>query len=320
MNNSDIISIINYYYSYILIERTHLKILKELERQGSLTSAAQSLHLTQSALSHTIRKLENLAGVSIWEKKGRNIQLTQAGQYLLKAANRLLPQLERIDETLTQFAEGDRGTLKIGMECHPCYQWLLTVIRKFLDQWPGIDVDVKQKFKFGGMAALFNHEIDLLVTPDPLQKKDIIFTPVFDYEQVLVISTDHKFNSKQFIKPEDLQDQTLYTYPVEKERLDIFKMFLLPANCSPKSHKTIEATEIMIQLVAANRCVATLPKWLVEQYANQLPITSVRLGSEGINKQIHLGVRVSERPDSCVLDMIKLAKEHTELKKDMPVF
>ncbi len=296
-----------------MIERIHLKILQELEHKGSLTAAAKTLYLTQSALSHMIKKLENRIGTSIWKKNGRNIQLTQAGSYLLQSAKRILPQLERVDETLVQFAEGEKGTLKIGMECHPCYQWLLTVVSDFLDQWPGIDVDVKQKFQFGGMAALFNHEIDLLITPDPLQKKGIIFTPVFDYEQVLVVSTEHEFNQKTYIHPEDLQDQTLYTYPVERERLDIFKLFLLPANCTPKYHKTIEATEIMMQLVAANRCVATLPKWLVEKYSSQLPISSVRLGSHGINKQIHLGVRVNEPNDSCVLDMINLAKNHTRI-------
>src|SRR5256885_16649917 len=75
------------------------------------------------------------------------------------------------EERLRQFAQGERGALRIGMECHPCYQWLLKIVAPYLASWPDVDVDVKQKFQFGGIGALFGYEIDLLVTPDPLFKR-----------------------------------------------------------------------------------------------------------------------------------------------------
>lgn len=277
-----------------MIERIHLRILREIERQGSLTAAADSLHLTQSALSHTIKKLEHQLGTPLWTRDGRRLQLTQAGHYLQREAKRLLPQLERMDEVLQQYAAGDRGTLRIGMECHPCYQWLLKVVEPFLNQWPGVDVDVKQEFQFGGVAALFNHDIDMLVTPDPIRKTGIQFQAVFPYEQVLVVSRDNPLAARSQVEPRHLSDQVLYTYPVATDRLDIYQQFLLPAQCSPRQHKTVEATEMMLQMVAANRGVATLPQWLVEEYAAQLPISPVRLGKKGIHKHIHLGTRDTE--------------------------
>lgn len=66
---------------------------------------------------------------------------------------------------MQQFAQGERGSLRIGMECHPCYQWLLKIVSPYLAAWPDVDVDVKQKFQFGGIGALFGYEIDMLVTP-----------------------------------------------------------------------------------------------------------------------------------------------------------
>ena len=66
------------------------------------------------------------------------------------------------------------------MECHPCYQWLLKVVSPYLENWPDVDVDVKQRFQFGGIGALFGHEIDVLVTPDPLHKPGLHFEAVFD--------------------------------------------------------------------------------------------------------------------------------------------
>lgn len=183
------------------------------------------------------------------------------------------------------------------------------MVKPFLEQWPGIDVDVKQRFQFGGMAALFNHDIDILVTPDPLQKEGIVFSPVFDYEQVLVTSCQHPLASRAFATPEDVAGQVLYTYPVDIERLDIYTKFLLPAACSPKKRKVIEATEIMLQLVAAGRGVAILPKWLVEEYAETLAITFVSLGKNGIKKQIHLGVRNADAANPHITAFLQLAKD-----------
>ena len=291
-----------------MIERTHLKILREINRQGSVTAAADKLCITQSAISHTIRKLEELVGCILWEKKGRNIQLTEAGNFLLKEAERILPQLERIDEKLKEFANNELGTLNIGMECHPCYKWLTHVSGAFLNKYKGIDLDVKQRFQFGGMAALFNQEIDILVTPDPILVKAIHFEPVFPYEQVLVVHEQSPLAQQDTVEPQDLSEQTLITYPVETERLDIYQQFLLPANCRPRKHKTLETTEIILQMVAANRGVTVLPNWLASEYLQTLPIKKVRLGAEGVHKHIHLGIRSNDREKEHIQAFIELAK------------
>ena len=277
-----------------MLERIHLAIIREVDRQGSLTAAATSLHLTQSALSHAIRKIEVQTGTPVWRREGRNLRLTQAGQYLLGLANRVLPQLEHGEELLRQFGEGLRGTLRIGMECHPCYQWLLKIVAPFLEAWPAVDVDVKQKFQFGGIGALLAHEIDVLVTPDPVYKTGLRFEPVFDYEQVLVVPRRHALADKPFVLPEDLADEVLITYPVEPERLDIYNQFLLPAGCLPRMRKEIETTDIMLQMVASNRGVTALPRWLVNEYAQKMAITGVQLGHHGVQKQIFLGTRAND--------------------------
>lgn len=277
-----------------MLDRIHLSIIQEVDKQGTLTAAADVLCLTQSALSHSIKKLEAQLGTTIWMREGRNVRLTQAGQYLLAVAQRVLPQLQLAEERLAQFAHGERGTLRIGMECHPCYQWLLKVVRPYLQQWPDVDVDVRQKFQFGGIGALLGFEIDLLVTPDPVFKPGLQFEPVFDYEQVLVAARDHPLASKAHITPENLARETLITYPVPIERLDIYNQFLLPAGITPQKHKTIETTDIMMQMVASGRGVTALPRWLVQEYAENLPITPIKIGPKGIAKQIYLGTRAHE--------------------------
>ncbi|MFV0370303.1 MAG: LysR family transcriptional regulator [Azonexus sp.] len=278
-----------------VLERIHLAIIQEVEKQGSMTAAADALCLTQSALSHSMKKLEQQLGADIWLREGRRLRLTQAGRHLLGVAGRVLPQLALAEARLQQFAQGERGTLRIGMECHPCYQWLLKIVAPYLAAWPDVDVDVKQKFQFGGIGALFAYEIDLLVTPDPLFKPGLHFEPVFDYEQVLVVDRAHPLAGMAFVEPAQLAGETLITYPVAVERLDIYNLFLLPAGVTPKHHKTIETTDILLQMVASGRGVSALPRWLAAEYAEQLDIVAVRLGERGIAKQIFLGVREHER-------------------------
>ncbi|HEX2830284.1 MAG TPA: LysR family transcriptional regulator [Burkholderiales bacterium] len=291
-----------------MIERIHLAIVQEVDRRGSLTAAAAGLHLTQSALSHTVRKLEDQLRTQIWHREGRRLRLTQAGEYLLAVANRLLPQLAHAEERMRQFARGERGTLRIGMECHPCYQWLLKVVAPYLDKWPDVDVDVIQKFQFGGIGALFGHEIDMLVTPDPLRRPGLRFEPVFDYEQVLVVGRGHRLQGVPHVEPKDLADETLITYPVGVDRLDVYTQFLMPAGVTPRRHKTIETTDIMLQMVASGRGVAALPRWLVDEYAGKVEVTPVRLGAAGIAKQIFLGVREADAGTDYLEDFIALAR------------
>ena len=199
-------------------------------------------------------------GAPLWQREGRRLRLTQAGRHLLAVAQRVLPQLEQAEERLRQLACGEAGTLRIGMECHPRCHWLLKVVAPYLAAWPGVDVDVKQKFQFGGIGALFDHEIDLLVTPDPLPRPGLRFEPVFDYEQVLVVSRQHPLANVRCVRPQQLAGETLITYPVQRQRLDIYTRFLAPAGVEPLRHKTLEDTGIMLQMVASGRGVTALPR------------------------------------------------------------
>ena len=291
-----------------MLERTHLEILTAIKNHGTLTKAADSLFLSQSALSHSIKKLESTFATPIWKKEGRNLRLTAAGERIQALANRVLPQFSHTELLLRQIAKGEVGALRIGMECHPCYQWLLRVIQPYLSKWPDIDMDVKQEFQFGALGALLSYEIDIIITPDPLYKDNVEYIPVFDYEHRLVVSATHPLASEEAVQPSQISNEVLFTYPVEPLRLDIFSQFLNPAKCSVKKHKNIETTEIMLQMVAAGRGICALPGWLVDEHAKTLPIKSLRFGNKGIHKQIFVGMRKNEQHIDYLSEFIEQAK------------
>ncbi len=275
----------------IILERIHLEIFEALAGTGSLTRAGEVLNLTQSALTHSVRKLESMVGTKLWEKDGRNLRLTRAGDYLLSAARRLLPYLRETEDALRAYGSGKRGRLRIGVECHPCYEYLVGIIDGFLREWKSVDIDVTRQFQFDGVTALKNHEVDLIVSPDMQADEELKHQEILDFELKLLVPCGHHLETKRYVRPEDLSREVLYTYPIGKDRLDVFTQFLIPSGARPKEHVHVEATEIMMQLVAAGRGVSTFPDWLIAKYATDFSVTGVRLGKGGIQKKLYVVAR-----------------------------
>lgn len=290
-----------------MLDRHHLTILQEVVRSGSVTAAADRLALSQSALSHTVRRLEERFGVAIWAKHGRGLRLTQAGEHLRALAEVVLPLFDDAERALADFAAGRRGLLRVGMECHPCHTWLMQMTPPFLEAWPEVDLDVRTGFRFDGIAALANHEIDLLVTPDPMVQSGLSFRPIMEYHLVLVVAPDHALAGRAHVDPSDFADETLFALPVAIERLDLYTRFLLPARVRPKLHRTVETTDLMLRLVAARRGVAVLPDWLVRDEGAGLPLQTVRLGPDGLAKSLHLGLRQGEETIDYIADFLRMA-------------
>ncbi|AYM88842.1 LysR family transcriptional regulator [Pseudoalteromonas agarivorans] len=284
-----------------MLERNHLHIIKEVNRLKSVTAAAESLNLSQSAVSHTIAKLERRFGVKLWHRKGNTLVYSQAGLYLLSLADKMVTEFEHAERVLQEFAQGRRGIMRIGMECHPCEQWLMGKIQQFLKAWPEVDVEIKSAFRFDGIAALKANEIDVLITPDPVNTEGLNFRSVFNYNLCIVVSEQNPLYNKAFVTAHDLEDQILYTVPVGYNRLDVYTRFLDPANVQPKRRVPIETTEMMLQLVSANRGVAALPEWLVSPHESRLGIKGIRIGNKGLQKSVNVGVR----DDDLQLDYVK---------------
>lgn len=290
-----------------MIERQHLEIIDLLRREGTLARVADELHLTQPTITHAIRKLEGELGVSLWRRRGRGVELTRAGEMLARRSARVLADLRRTESDLMGIAAGRRGTLRIGVECHPCFHWLSGVVGEFLVRWPDVDVDVVRGYQFAGYDALLDHQIDVVVTPDPRHDDRLVSTEVLPYELLLAVATDHPLARKRSIGPADLASQTLYTYPVAAGRLDVFTSFLDPAGVAPDRVEPIETTEIMVQLVAAGRGVCTLPDWLLEEDRAAASLTGVRIGAQGIRKSLVVSSRREDAGIEYLKDFVVIA-------------
>jgi LysR family transcriptional regulator, regulator for metE and metH len=279
-----------------------------LDEKGTLTQAAETLFLTQSALSHQIRHLEKKLSVKLWQRCGRRLRLTPAGELLLKTAYQVMPALAQTEHSLKAMAEGQQGILRIGVECFPCHEWLTKVVANFLTDRPNIDVDIIRQFQFSGIEGLLQHHVDLLITPDVSEHASLLNVPLFEYEQVLLVANEHPLAKQHSVSALQLQDQTLFSFPIEKQRLDIFNQFLWPANIEPKTHKQIESVAIILQMVSYQRGVCVLPEWLADNYAQQYQVSKLRLGQEGIFKTLYATVKKQDQHMSYIDHFIKLGK------------
>jgi len=293
MSNNDDFIHLHENNSY-MIERVHLKIIQALAENGSLTAAANALFVTQSALSHQIRYLEQKLEVSLWQREGRKLRLTQSGELLLQVARQVLPVLEQTEQTLQAYAEGRAGMLRLGVECHPCYEWLKEILADYLRLMPDMDVDIVHQFQFSGMEGLLNHHVDLLVTPDAVKQQGVRYEAMFDYELVLLVSDASPLAQKSHITPEALKNVLLLTFPVAHERLDVFSQFLMPAGIYPKT-RAMQSMEIMVQMVSLQRGVTVLPDWLAAEFCQRLPVKALRLGQKGLPKTLFAAIREADQ-------------------------
>ncbi len=277
-----------------MIERSHLTIIQALAINGTLTEAANALCLSQSALSHQIRYLEKKLEVKLWERQGRNLRLTQAGELLLQTAQQILPVLQQAEQTLKAYGEGRQGILRIGVECYPCYRWLTTVIGVFLEQMPDVDIDIINKFQFSGLEGLRNHHIDILVTPDKVAMKGVHYDEIAEYELVLMVAETHRLATRKHLLAKDLADETLLVFPVAPDRLDVLTHFLNPAGIRPDCIRNIESVELMAQMVALQRGVCVFPEWLADSYAETLSVKNIRLGRGGMHRNLYVALRNSD--------------------------
>jgi len=291
------------------IEFRHLRTIKAIHDTGGLARAADQLHITQSALSHQIKGIEDQAGVELFVRRSKPLKLSAAGMKMLAAAERILPQVAALEAEFSGLIAGSSGRLHIAIECHACFEWLFPVLEQFRKAWPDVDVDIRPGLAFDALPALRKEEVDLVISSDPEDLPETDFTPLFDYEPVFVAAANHPLAQKDVIEAEDFRGETLITYPVDRARLDVFSQLLTPAKVEPAGVRQVELTAVILLLVASNRGVAVLPDWVVQQVRYNSDYITRPLTKEGITRRLYAATREDDTSRPYMAHLIRLARQ-----------
>ena len=290
------------------LELRHLRSLRAIHDQGGLARAAEVLNLTQSALSHQIKALEEQAGVELFLRKTKPLRLSAAGMRLLRTATQVLPLIDAAEAEFRAVELGRAGRLHVAMECHHCYDWLLPVLDQFRRAWPEVDLDIRSSLALKALPALQRGQVDMAISSDPEEISGVTFQPLFDYAPTMVVAANHPLAAKGYADPADLTGETLITYPMERARLDVFSQFLDPAGIEPAHVRQVEQTAIALMLIASGRGVAVMPDWVLRAQAASSEFALLPLGRNGVLRRLYAALRTEDLQQPYMAHVLRLAR------------
>lgn len=291
------------------LDLRQLRTLQALRDTGTLSRAAQLLNLTQSALSHQLKALEEHYGASLFERKSSPVAFTAPGQRLLGLADAVLPKVAEAERDIERLVSGAAGALRIAVECHTCFDWLMPSMDAMRGHWPEVELDIVSGFHADPVGLLHQDRAELAVVSEvDRDEAGIVVHPLFEFEIVALLPNGHALLGRPQVEAADFGTETLITYPVPDEMLDLVRRVLRPAGIEPP-RRTTELTAAMLQLVASGRGLAALPHWAVHGYLERGYVASRPIGAEGLTGRLYAVVpeRLAARP--YLLDFVRLMRE-----------
>ncbi len=288
-----------------------METLLALAECGSLSKAAERLCLTQSALSHQLKALESHYGAALVEKNIRPLRFTAIGQRLLTLARQVLPLVAEAGRDVARLAQGHAGPLRVTVQCHNCFDWLMPAMDSYRSLWPEVELDIISGFVIDPLPLLERGEAELAVVHDrPPPHPHVTFSPLFRYQSVALMSPKHPLAAKSWLEARDFADQTLITYPVPDEMLDVMKHCLTPAGVNPR-RRTAELTVAILQLVASGRGIAALPSWTVGNYIERGYVVSRPIGPSGLSCELYAATTHAGAEAAYIREFIALTREQS---------
>ncbi len=269
-----------------ILEIRHLHTLRALLETGTLSGAAARVHLTQSALSHQIKQLETHYGAPLFERKSQPLRLTPAGQRLHTLAQNVAALVSEAERDVARLVQGRAGKLRIAVECHTCFEWLMPAMDVFRQNWPEVELDLVSGFHANPLSLLRDDRAELAIVSERGKTNGMVFHPLFGFEIVGIVSCLHPLAKKDHLTPHDFAGETLVTYPVPDDMLDVVRQFLRPRGITPK-RRTAELTVAILQLVASRRGIAAMPEWAVQSYLQTGYVLGKRLGKKGLRGELY---------------------------------
>jgi LysR family transcriptional regulator for metE and metH len=296
-----------------ILEIRHLKTLHALREAGNLLRAAALLNVTQSALSHQIKLIEEHHGLPLFERKTTPIRFTSAGERLLQLADVVLPQLANAERDLARLAQGEAGQLRIAVECHTCFDWLMPAMDIFRRRWPEVDLDIVSGFQADPIGLLYEHRADVAIVSEVDASETVQYQSLFRFEIVALLAKDHALADCDFLVAKDFAIDTLITYPVPDDMLDVVRQVLKPAGVETAGRRTTELTVAMLQLVASKRGIATLPIWAAQNYLNRDYVVAKRIGKTGLIGSLYTACLPDLAEKAYLIDFVETIRESSYL-------
>lgn len=260
----------------------HFSLVSTIVQEGTLTKAAEKLHLTQSALSHQLKELEKELDIPVFNRQGKKLLLTNEGERFLKSAQKILSELTMLESDMQHFKAGETGTLKIITQCYTAYHWLPGIIKNYKQVSPGIDIHIVSAATYLPLEYLVRGELDIAIIRNRMNNPAIHYEPLFEDQLFVIVSNDHPLARKRSIKISDFEDEELffaYNDPATGN-IPMIENLLKHNQVKPKHIHRIHYTDAIIELVSANLGISVLADWIVQPYLETKNIRAIKMPPE----------------------------------------
>lgn len=261
---------------------TALRAVAAIAESGSVTGAAETLNLSQPALSYQIRQVETRVGARIFDRTRDGMIPTAAGERLARAARAVDAELERAERDVERLLAGEEGVLRISSECFTAYHWLAGVLCAFRRKYPKVQVEIDVTTSRRPLEALRHGDLDIVLTTVPPDDSTLRVTPLFDDEIVAVMPSDHPLASRPWLAAPDFADQAVLVF--SEEASDLFNLVLRPAGVRPRYVADVRVTEAIVEMVKAGLGISVLASWVVQPELEAGDLVGVRVTGDGIHR------------------------------------
>jgi len=288
------------------LESHHLRLIAEVARHESVTRAADRLNVTQSAVSHQLRELENKVGTPIFVRSGKRMLLTPAGRVIADAADDVLGAIGRVEAQVAQLARHAAGELRVCTHCYTGYSWLPSLVEGLRRRYPSFSLQIAPEYTLDPITALLDAKLDLAIMNDESDDPRLRQRELFDDEHVAVVPASHRWASRPYVSPEEIANEPLYLYSRSIENSFIVRKVLKPAGLEPAHVTYLQLPEGIIEMVKAGMGATVLPKWSITNSLAAKDIKAIRITRSGVFRKWYAVTLAAVPPTPFMEEFIRL--------------
>jgi LysR family transcriptional regulator, regulator for metE and metH len=283
------------------LDSRHLRLVAEVARTQSVTRAADRLHVTQSAVSHQLRDIEERLGTPLFLRSGRHMLLTAAGRHLVETAGRVLEDISRAEQAVARLARNEAGVFRVCTQCYTGYHWLPPLLDVVRRRYPNVEVEIAAEHTMQAVNALLDGRLDLAIVNQAPSDRRIQVRPLFEDEHAAIVAPSHKWAGRAFVTPRELAAERLYLYSRSIDESYVVQQVMRPAGLLPSHATFLQLTEAIIEMVKAGLGVSVLPTWSIAPAISSGAVTALRITKSGVYRQWNAAT-LAGAPDSRFLE------------------
>ncbi|GAA3646471.1 LysR family transcriptional regulator [Flavivirga jejuensis] len=286
------------------MEIKYFRLIKTIAEEGSIANSAEKLFLTQSALSHQLRELEERLGFKVFIRTRNKWELTDEGLELYKLGNTILESIEKGFQNIEQLRTGSVGTIKVSTECYSFYQGLSAFIQKMGLLYPDINVDLILEATHQPIPKILSNEIDIAIITSKPENETLSSIEIYEDEIFAIIHKENTLNKTDFLDANDFSNIHLIIHSFPLETVSVYDQFLKPNKITPLKISAIPLTEVALEMVDANMGITCMPKWALKSFKLSDDLIFKRIGRNGLKRTHHLVFRKSDKSKKYINDFI----------------